>query len=184
VTTNRTIIAGARHYNLTPRVLDPTPQFLSNKQIKGAKMQNDTSKNDTSKNDTSKNPGEKAQATGEHMVHKVGAAAHRVGDAARSAGGQVGAVAREEVENLRADLDDLISRIPHLSDIDLEEAKERLMGKIASTREAAHDLAYDAREQFDYGVERTKECVREHPLESIGYAAAAGLIIGLLMSRR
>lgn len=140
--------------------------------------------NDTSKNDTSKNAGEEAQAAGEHAAHRVGGAAHRVGDAAKSAGKQVSAVASEELANLRADLDDLISRIPSLSDIDLEEAKERLMAKIAPTREAAQDLAHGAREQFDYGVECTKECVREHPLESIGYAAAAGFIIGLLMSRR
>jgi ElaB/YqjD/DUF883 family membrane-anchored ribosome-binding protein len=170
-------------------VLNPTSKFISNKQIKGANMQNDTSKNDNSKNDTSKNDnsqnaGKEAQAAGEHMAHKVGAAAHRVGDAAKSAGRQVGSAASEEISNLRADLDDLISRIPHLSDIDLEEAKEKLMNRIASTREAAQDMAHDAREQFDYGMERTKECVREHPLESIGYAAAAGLLIGLLMSRR
>lgn len=134
--------------------------------------------------DTSKNTTDDAQAAGENMAHKVGAAAHRVGDAAKSAGQQVGAVASEELTNLRADLDDLISRIPSLSDIDLEEAKEKLMAKITSTREAAADLAYDAREQFDYGVECSKECIREHPLQSVGYAAAIGLVIGLLMSRR
>src|SRR5512134_319551 len=81
-----------------------------------------------------------AKAAAENMADRAGAAAQRVGSAAKSAGKQVGDVASEELANLRADLDDLISRIPSLSDIDLEEAKEKLMAKVASTREAATDL--------------------------------------------
>ena len=134
--------------------------------------------------DTSTNKTGDAKDAAENMAQNTGAAAQRVGDAAKSAGKHVGDVASEEMSNLRADLDDLISRIPSLSDIDLEEAKEKLMAKIASTKEAATDLAHDAREQFDYGVECSKECIREHPLQSVGYAAAAGFIIGLLLTRR
>ena len=58
------------------------------------------------------------------------------------------------------------------------------MDKIADTREAARDLAYDAREQLDYGVECTRDCIKEHPLQSIGYAAGFGFLLGLLLSRR
>jgi ElaB/YqjD/DUF883 family membrane-anchored ribosome-binding protein len=134
--------------------------------------------------DTSTNKTDDAKDAVENTAERAGASAQRVGDAAKSAGKHVGDVASEELANLRADLDDLISRIPSLSDIDLEEAKEKLMAKIASTKEAATDLAHDAREQFDYGVECSKECIREHPLQSVGYAAAAGFIIGLLLTRR
>lgn len=134
--------------------------------------------------DTSTNKTDDAKNAAENTADRAGAAAQRVGDAAKSAGKHVGDVASDELANLRADLDDLISRIPSLSDIDLEEAKEKLMEKFASTKEAATDLAHDAREQFDYGVECSKECIREHPLQSVGYAAAAGFIIGLLLTRR
>jgi hypothetical protein len=41
-------------------------------------------------------------------------------------------VTNEELASFRADLDDLISRIPSLSDIDLEQAKEKLMQKIVT----------------------------------------------------
>lgn len=125
-----------------------------------------------------------AKAAAENMADKTGAAARRVGNAAKSAGKHVGDVASDELANLRADLDDLISRIPSLSDIDLEEAKEKLMAKVASTREAATDLAHDAQEQFDHGIECTKECIKEHPLQSVGYAAGIGFLIGLWMTRR
>ena len=124
------------------------------------------------------------QAAGKNAAKRAGAAAQRVGNAARSAGSEVGEVASDELSNLRADLDDLISRIPSLSDIDLERAKERLMNKIADTREAAEDLAYDAREQLDYSVECTRDCIKEHPLQSVGYAAGLGFLLGLLLTRR
>ena len=135
-------------------------------------------------NDTSRNKIGDAQAAAENLASRAGAAAQKVGGAARSAGRKVGAVAGEELTNLRSDLDDLISRIPSLSDIDLEEAKEKLMAKIASTKDAASDLADDAREQFDHGIECSKDYVKERPLQSVGYAAAAGFLLGVLITRR
>ena len=135
-------------------------------------------------NDTSRNKTGDAQGAAENLANRAGAAAQKVGGAARSAGRQVGAVAGEELTNLRSDLDDLISRIPSLSDIDLEEAKEKLMAKIASTKDAASDLADDTREQFDHGIECSKDYVKERPLQSVGYAAAAGFLLGVLITRR
>ena len=133
--------------------------------------------------DTS-NTAENAQDAAENVAHRVGAAAQRVGNAAKSAGKQVGAVASDELENLRADLDELISRLPSLSDVDLEKAKDNLMQKIAETKEAARDVAQDAREQLDHGIECSRDYVKERPLQSVGYAAAIGFLIGLLTSRR
>ena len=134
--------------------------------------------------DTSANKTNDAQAAAENMAHHAGNAAQRVGEAAKSAGKHVGAVASEELANLKADLDDLIARIPTLSDVDLEEAKEKLLGKVAATRESARSAAENAREQFDHGVECSKEYVKDRPLQSVGYAAAIGFLVGLLMTRR
>ncbi|HTJ54596.1 MAG TPA: DUF883 domain-containing protein [Nitrosospira sp.] len=134
--------------------------------------------------DTSANKTNDAQAAAENMAHHAGNAAQRVGEAAKSAGKHVGAVASEELANLKADLDDLIARIPTLSDVDLEEAKEKLLAKVAATRESARSVAENAREQFDHGVECSKEYVKDRPLQSVGYAAAIGFLVGLLMTRR
>jgi ElaB/YqjD/DUF883 family membrane-anchored ribosome-binding protein len=134
--------------------------------------------------DTSANKTNDAQAAAENMAHHAGNAAQRVGEAAKSAGKHVGAVASEELANLKADLDDLIARIPTLSDVDLEEAKEKLLAKVAATRESARGVAENAREQFDHGVECSKEYVKDRPLQSVGYAAAIGFLVGLLMTRR
>lgn len=124
-------------------------------------------------NDSSTNKTGDAQAAAENLASRAGAAARKVGG-----------VASEELTHLRADLDDLISRIPSLSDIDLEEAKEKLMAKVASTGDAARHLADDAREQFDHGIECSKDYVKESPLQSVGYAALVGFLLGLLMTRR
>ena len=134
--------------------------------------------------DTSTNTANDAQAAAENVAHRVGSAAQRVGNAAKTAGKQVGAVASDELENLRADLDDLISRLPSLSDIDLEKAKDNLMQKIAETKETARDVAHDAREQLDHGIECSRDYVKERPLQSVGYAVAIGFLVGLLTSRR
>jgi ElaB/YqjD/DUF883 family membrane-anchored ribosome-binding protein len=134
--------------------------------------------------DTSTNSADDAQTAAENVAHRVGSAAQRVGNAAKTAGKQVGAVASDELENLRADLDDLISRLPSLSDIDLEKAKDNLMQKIAETKETARDVAHDAREQLDHGIECSRDYVKERPLQSVGYAAAIGFLVGLLTSRR
>jgi ElaB/YqjD/DUF883 family membrane-anchored ribosome-binding protein len=58
------------------------------------------------------------------------------------------------------------------------------MQKIAETKEAARDVAQDAREQLDHGIECSRDYVKERPLQSVGYAAAIGFLIGLLTSRR
>jgi ElaB/YqjD/DUF883 family membrane-anchored ribosome-binding protein len=134
--------------------------------------------------DTSTNTADDAKAKAENVAHNVGNAAQRVGDAAKSAGKQVGAVASDELAKLRADLDDLISRLPSLSDIDLEKAKDNLIQKIAETKETARDVAHEAREQLDHGIECTRDYVKERPLQSMGYAAAIGFLVGLLTARR
>ncbi|HEV7930194.1 MAG TPA: DUF883 family protein [Nitrosospira sp.] len=134
--------------------------------------------------DTSTNTADDAKAKAENVAHNVGNAAQRVGDAAKSAGKQVGAVASDELAKLRADLDDLISRLPSLSDMDLEKAKDNLIQKIAETKETARDVAREAREQLDHGIECTRDYVKERPLQSVGYAAAIGFLVGLLTARR
>ncbi len=124
-------------------------------------------------NDTSGNKMDEAQAEAKNAADHAGKAARKTGEAAG-----------DELGNLKADLDDLISRIPGLSDMDLEQAKEKLMEKIASTRETARGMADDAREQINHGIECSEDYVKEHPMQSVGYAALAGFLLGLLITRR
>lgn len=133
---------------------------------------------------TTSNKVEDTLATAEKVAQRTGAAVGNVLDATTSAGKQVGAVASSEMSNLREELDDFISRIPNLSDIDLEEAKEKLMAKMVSAKEVAKIVAADARKHFNDGVDCSRGYVKEHPLQAVGYAAAIGFLLGLLVSRR
>lgn len=133
---------------------------------------------------TISNKAEGAVAAAENMAQRTGTAVGNVLDATKSAGKQIGAVASSEMSNLRADLDDLVSRLPSLSDIDIEDAKERLMAKMASAKEVAKIVAADARKHFNERVDCSRGYVKEHPLQAVGYAAAIGFLLGLLVSRR
>ncbi|MDN5751837.1 MAG: DUF883 domain-containing protein [Nitrosospira sp.] len=134
--------------------------------------------------DTSTTKKDEAQAEAKHTVHRAGAAAHKVGNAAKSAGRKTTAAASEELSNLKADLDDLISRLSSLSEAEVEEAKEKLMAKIASTKEEARGMADNAREQIREGIECSEDYVKGHPMQSVGYAALAGVLLGVLITRR
>jgi ElaB/YqjD/DUF883 family membrane-anchored ribosome-binding protein len=120
----------------------------------------------------------------ENMAQRTGTAVGNVLDATKTAGKQIGAVASTEMSNLRADLDDLISRLPSLSDTAIEEAKEKLITKMASAKEVAKIMAADARKHFNEGVDCSRGYVKENPLQAVGYAAAIGFLLGLLISRR
>jgi hypothetical protein len=71
-------------------------------------------------------------------------------------GKQVSALTRHKMGNVRAELDNLISNINSFSDVELEQAKAKLMENVASVKRAAKDVIVDARgkrysaKPFDY----------------------------------
>lgn len=135
-------------------------------------------------NSTQQNKSSSANGSAEHLASHAGAAAANVMDSAKQAGKTVGATAKEELAQLRADLDDLTNRMPNLSDIDLNAAKEKLAAKISAAKAASMEAANNARDQFNRGVEVTGEYVKEKPIQSVSMAAAFGVLIGMLISRR
>ena len=118
------------------------------------------------------------------MAGQIGTAAEHVLDATKAAGKQIGAVAKEEITTLRADLDDLTSRFSSLSESELIAAKEKILTKIESSRVAAKGIAADVTQQINRGVGVTTDYVKERPLQSVVVAAGMGLMLGMLISRR
>jgi ElaB/YqjD/DUF883 family membrane-anchored ribosome-binding protein len=105
----------------------------------------------------------------------------QAGSAKQQSYGQSG---KDEMSKLRADLDDLVARIPGLSEMDLNAAKEKLLSSISSSRQTAMNYASEARQQINQRVEATGEYVKEKPMQSVGMAAGIGFLLGLLLSRR
>lgn len=119
-----------------------------------------------------------------NMAGRVGTSAVHVLDATKAAGRQIGAVAKEEMTSLRADLDDLTSRLSTMSEYELSAAKEKILAKIEALKVAAKSASTDVGHQFNHGVVVTTEYVKERPLQSLAITAGIGILIGMLISRR
>ena len=130
-----------------------------------------------------KNPAATNGAAGD-MAEHIGTSAVHVLDATKAAGKQISAVAKEEMTSLRADLDDMTSRISSFSESELVAAREKILAKIQSTKVAAKGIAADVTQQLNNGVDVTTDYVKERPLQSVAVAAGVGILLGMLISRR
>ena len=90
---------------------------------------------------------------------------------------------REELTNLKSDLDALMSHASTLTEHELREARDRILARFSSMRHAARGVAEQAGRQFSQGRDMTVDYVRDKPLQSVAIAAGAGLLLGLLFRR-
>ncbi len=135
-------------------------------------------------NTTRNQNGNGAADSAKDFVRDASSAAQNLGAATKKAAHDVGSVARDEASKLRADLDDLISKIPGLSEIDLQVAKEKFLATVNSVSASAKNYVADAREKITEQVEVTESFIKEKPFKSVGIAAIAGLLVGALVARR
>lgn len=91
---------------------------------------------------------------------------------------------RDDLTNLKNDLDALVNRAPTLSDEELQQAHARLMAQFSSLRYAAKGIAGQASRQLNRGVETTTEYVKDKPMQSVAVAVGTGLLLGMLLKRR
>lgn len=137
--------------------------------------------------DTSTFPNDTVASTAgaaSEMARHLGSSTMHVLGATKEAGKQVGALAKEEMGTLRAELDSLTSRIASMSDFELAAAKEKLLARIESTKVATKSLARDVTERVSHGVDVTTGYVKERPLQTLAVAASLGIVLGMMISRR
>ena len=90
---------------------------------------------------------------------------------------------REDLANLKSDLDALMSHASMLSENELHEARDRILARFSSVRFSARGIAEQASRQFNQGRDITVDYVRDKPLQSVAIAAGVGLLIGSMMRR-
>ncbi|CAM8653383.1 ElaB Uncharacterized conserved protein [Oxalobacteraceae bacterium] len=90
---------------------------------------------------------------------------------------------REELSNLKNDLDALMLHASTLSESELREARDRIMARFSSMRHAAKGIAEQATQQLSLGRDVTADYVRERPLQSVLVAAGMGMLIGAILRR-
>lgn len=91
---------------------------------------------------------------------------------------------REELSDLKSDLDALMSHASTLTENELREAHDRIMVHFSSIRYAAKGMANQANKQFNQGMDVTVDYVRERPLQSLAIAMGIGALAGLILTRR
>lgn len=118
------------------------------------------------------------------MAGQIGTSAQHVVDATKDAGKQISAAGKLEMTSLRSELDYLTSRISMMSDLELIEAKEKLLAKIEASKVAVKGVASDVTRKINHGVDITTDYVKERPLQSVAVAGGIGILLGMLISRR
>lgn len=90
---------------------------------------------------------------------------------------------REELSEMKSDLDALMSHASTLTEQELKEARDRIMARFSSVRYAAKGFANQAGRQLNEGMDASLTYVRKRPVQSILIATGIGLAIGVLLKR-
>jgi ElaB protein len=109
--------------------------------------------------------------------------ARNIRGAAHEAAQQAGAAASDEVQNLIADVEDLIDRVGDAADPEVRRLRSKVTAAIATTKTSIADGAEQVQRQAKEAFEAGDRYVRNQPWEAIGIAALAGLAVGFLVAR-
>jgi ElaB/YqjD/DUF883 family membrane-anchored ribosome-binding protein len=104
--------------------------------------------------------------------------------AARDKVQQVGAAASDEVQNLIADVEDLIDRVSDAADPEVKRLRSKVAAAVASTKKTIASGADQVQRQAKEAFDASDRYVRNQPWEAIGIAALAGVAVGFLLSSR
>lgn len=98
------------------------------------------------------------------------------------------AAAREElVESLRqviADAEDLLGATADETGTKIEKLRERAEDNLVAARKRLGEAEGQLRETARHAADLTEEYVHENPWSALGFAAAAGMFLGVLLGRR
>lgn len=90
----------------------------------------------------------------------------------------------EEFQALVSDTEKLLQHSASLAGDQAEALRDDIRSSLGRARETLHIAEEGLRERGKQAVDATEDYVHKHPWQSLGFAAAIGLVLGLLMSRR
>ena len=105
--------------------------------------------------------------------------AKRVGRAVENGG-----AGRDEWHRLVADVEDLVKKVANVDDADIARIRTRVEHTLSEAKASASAGVAAVRGRAEHASEATDEYVHENPWGAIGIAAAVGIIIGFIASRR
>jgi ElaB/YqjD/DUF883 family membrane-anchored ribosome-binding protein len=95
---------------------------------------------------------------------------------------QAGAAASSEVQNLIADVEDLIERVGEAADPEVRRLRSKVASAVTSAKRSLASGAEQVQQQARDAFEASDRYVRGQPWEAIGIAALAGIAVGFLVS--
>ena len=114
----------------------------------------------------------------------LNAAGQKLKNDAGEAAGHIKSVAADEIRNLIADVEDLITRLADLNDSDVASMRSKVMATVESAKETLADGADTLRRQAQRAVSEADDYVHESPWAAVGLAALVGAVVGILVARR
>lgn len=89
-----------------------------------------------------------------------------------------------DVKTLMADADDIVKAMASATGEKASELGEKLRVKLRSAKEKMGDVQEVLAERAKAAARATDDFVHDNPWKSVGIAAAAGFLIGLLVNRK
>ncbi|MES3006815.1 MAG: DUF883 family protein [Pseudomonadota bacterium] len=89
-----------------------------------------------------------------------------------------------EFHNFVADIESLLKETASLTGGELAEARSKLHERVSEAKESVTELSHDIARQAGKSAAKANREVHDEPWKAIGSAAAVGLLLGLLFSRR
>lgn len=91
---------------------------------------------------------------------------------------------QHEFNNFLADIDSLLKESANLTGEEFAEAREKLQDKVAAAKESIFEISSDLSRRAHKTVSKANREVHENPWVSVGVGAVAGLLLGMLFTRR
>jgi ElaB/YqjD/DUF883 family membrane-anchored ribosome-binding protein len=90
----------------------------------------------------------------------------------------------QEVSNLMADVQELLGRVAHVADPEVIRVRAKVASALSSAKATLARGSDRVQRHAKDAMDASDSYVHDQPWQAIGIAAAAGLVVGFLISRR
>jgi ElaB/YqjD/DUF883 family membrane-anchored ribosome-binding protein len=112
------------------------------------------------------------------------AAGRRIGHDIVEGASNIKNVASAEIQNLIADVEDLVARIADLKDADVVRVRSRVLRAVGTAKESLAESADNLRRQAQRAATTADDFIHDSPWQAVGIAALVGAVVGILATRR
>ncbi len=125
-----------------------------------------------------------ATATVNETLDRASNGARRVGRELGRGAERVKRTAATELNALIADVEDLLTKVAHVADVDVDRLRSGIQDRIDSARDTLATGSKRFTETARQAAGATDHYVRRSPWQAVGVAAVAGAAVAYLFSRR